>query len=200
MTRHERKFRSNRLITLFVPLLACIIVSDTGCQRKTGEQNLDSPVPSSPESALHCLLLEGHELHTSLRISQLDSLQDLPTNAELPGNPHLSTENAFVDAIAHGGSQGRLGPEGIRSALYAHYTTGENEVGMYGLEAKSFADADRREKEVREIWAYGASLDRAHVQRKDLVIIVIWNDGVSPECWESVKAKLEQRLNASGSL
>lgn len=117
----------------------------------------------------------------------------------LPGNQHLSTDDEFVEAISRGGSQGRLGREGIHAALYARYATSENEVGCYGLEAVSNADADQREKSLREIWAHSGRLERASVHRKGLMLFVIWNDGVSPECWESVNASVVKRLNASGN-
>ena len=149
---------------------------------------------------MESLVVEGHELHASLRTSQPESIRDLPTSEVPPANPHLSSEEDFAEAIARGGSQGRLGREGIRSALYARYTSGENEVGCYALEADSDAHADQRENVLREIWAYNASLQRASVHRKDLVLVVIWNDGVTPECWESVNASVVERLESFDNL
>jgi hypothetical protein len=115
--------------------------------------------------------------------------------AVLRDNPHLSTDSEFVDAIAHSASQGRLGGEGIRAALYALYL-GERELGLYGLEAASSTDADRLEDALRGIWAYNESLGRARVHREGKVLVVLWNDGVSPSCWEAVNAGVVERLTA----
>lgn len=154
------------------------------------------------ERSLSSLILEGHELHASLRTLELGSIRQLhlPQGAVLPGNPHLSTDAEFVEAIARSGSQGSLGSEGIRSALYARYVAGENELGVYGLEAKTDADADARENAVREIWAFNTHRDRARVHRKDLIIVVVWHATLSPEMWEAVNASLVERLNAPGTL
>lgn len=43
------------------------------------------------------------------------------------------------------------------------------------------------------------SLDRMRVYRAGLVLLVLWHDGVSPECWSSVNARVAERLNAFGS-
>lgn len=59
---------------------------------------------------------------------------------------------------------------------------GESEVGLYGLEAASPADANRIEGVLRGIWARNESLRRARVHRKGKVLVVVWNDGVSPSC------------------
>lgn len=81
-----------------------------------------------------------------------------------------STDPEFVDAVAHGPSQGRLGKAGIRAALYALYLHfGESDLGLYGVEAASAADADRLETAMRGIWAYNASLGRARVHRTGTV-------------------------------
>jgi uncharacterized protein (TIGR03067 family) len=70
---------------------------------------------------LGSLVLEGHELHASLKMRQIDdSVRHVP-RALIPENPHVSTDAAFVAVIARNGSQGSLGREGIRSALYALY-------------------------------------------------------------------------------
>ena len=157
---------------------------------------------NAAEGALSSLVLEGHELHASLRTHQLDSIQQLhlPPGVVLPGNPHLSADAEFVEAISRSGSQGRLGKEGIRSALYARYAAGENELGIYALEAETDADADKRENAVRKIWAYNARRDLARVHRKDLILVIVWHTRVSPECWEAVNARLVDRLNAPGTL
>ena len=146
-------------------------------------------------SGLDSLVLEGHELHASLKTRQLDdSVRHVPRDL-IPGNPHVWTNAAFVAAIACCASQGRLGGEGIRSALYALYRE-KSELGFYGLEAVSAAEADRREEALRDIWSHNARLGRAQVHRKGLVLVVVWTDGVSPECWEAVNARVEERLTA----
>src|SRR5688572_32161173 len=72
-------------------------------------------------SGLGSLVLEGHELHASLKTRQIDdSVRHVP-RALIPENPHVATDAAFVAVIARNGSQGSLGREGIRSALYALY-------------------------------------------------------------------------------
>ena len=147
-------------------------------------------------SGLKPLLLAGHELHASLVTQQIDRVQRLHVpRAVLRDNPQLSTGAEFVEAIAGGGSQGRLGGEGIRAALYALYR-GESEVGFYGLEAASTADANRLEGLLRGIWAQNASLDRARVHRGGEVLVVVWTDGVSTSCWEAVNAVVAERLVA----
>lgn len=150
--------------------------------------------------ALGSMLFEGHELHASLRTRQLESIRDLPTGVLLSENPSWSTDDAFVEAISRGGSQGRLGGVGMRSALYARYANDKNEVGCCGLEAASDADADMRETAIREIWAHNARQHRASVYRKDRLLFVIWNDGVSEECWQSVNANVAARLGATSAL
>src|SRR5262245_18558665 len=73
---------------------------------------------------------------------------------------------------------------------------GESDVGLYGLEAASPADADRLEGVLRGIWAYNESLGRARVHRKGKALVVVWNNGVSPSCWEAVNAGVVERLTA----
>ncbi len=142
------------------------------------------------------LVLEGPVLHESLLTRKIASIRDLPTGVVSPGNPHLSSDDEFVDAVARSGSQGRLGRDGVRAALFARYSTGENELGFYGLEAESEADADERERALREIWAHNGRHGRSRVHRKGLVLLVVWHDDVSPECWESVNATVVEQLNA----
>jgi hypothetical protein len=147
-------------------------------------------------SALGPLVVDGQELHASLVTRKLEDTSRLHVaRAVLRDNPYLSTDAEFVDAIAHGASQGRLGGEGIRAALYALYF-GESELGLYGLEVASTADADRLEGALRGIWAYNESLGRARVHREGKVLVVLWNDGVSPSCWEAVNAGVVERLTA----
>jgi len=145
---------------------------------------------------LRPLVLEGRDLHPSLVTRQLDGspIRHVPSTV-LRRNPQHSADPEFVKAIASSGSQGNLGPEGIRSALYALYL-GEGEVGLYGLEASSAADARRLENALREIWARNASLDRARVHRGGRVLVVVWTDGLSPEVWEAVNRGVVERLPA----
>ena len=152
-------------------------------------------------SGLGSLVLEGHELHASLKTRQLDDSDrrhHVP-RALLPGNPHVSTNAAFVAAIATCASQGNLGREGVRSALYALYL-GKKELGFYGLEAESAAEADRWEGSMRKVMSHNVRLGMMQVHRQGLVLVVVWRDwpdGVSPECWEAVNAKVVERLSAS---
>jgi hypothetical protein len=139
------------------------------------------------------LILEGQDLHISLKTRQLDNtIRHVPIEM-IPANPHASSKAGFIEAIARSGSQSRLGSEGIISALYALYFA-ENELGFYGLEAASKADADRLEQALRNIWAKNVSIKRAQVHRVDLNLVVVWTDGVSSECWEAVNAKVAARL------
>ena len=147
------------------------------------------------QSALTPLVLEGHELHASLTTRDFDEhpIRHVPREV-VGGNPYLSDDAAFVEAVAGGGSQGRLDRDGIRTALYALYD-GEADLGIYGLEAATEADADRWESALREIWTHNVSLGRASVHRGGLVLLVVWHDGVSPECWGAVNAGLVERLS-----
>jgi hypothetical protein len=149
-------------------------------------------------SALRPLVAEGKELHASLATRKLEDAAKFHLAPVLRDNPHLCTKAEFVDAIARMASQGRLDGKGVRAALYALYL-GESEVGIYGLEAASPADADRLEGPLRRIWALNASLERARVHREGVVLVVAWNNGVSPSCWEAVNAEVLERLTARGS-
>jgi hypothetical protein len=149
--------------------------------------------PSAP-SALGPLVVDGQELHGSLVTRKLEDAARLHLAPVLRDNPYLSTDAEFVDVIARIASQGRLGGgEGIRAALYALYL-GERQLGLYGLEAASPADADRIEGVLRGIWAHNESLGRARVHREGKVLVVAWHDGVSPSCWEAVNAMVVERL------
>jgi hypothetical protein len=147
-------------------------------------------------SELDPLVVDGHELHASLVTRQLDdaSRRHVP-RAVLRDNPYLSTDAEFVEAIAHSASQGQIGGEGIRAALYSVYL-GESELGLYGLEAASVADANRLEGVLRGIWAHNVRLDRARVHREGKVLVVAWHDGVSSSCWEAANARVVERLTA----
>ena len=190
-----------------LPIIGLVLLCTPGCERSlksdahrvahgTGEPSATLPA----ERGLASLVFEGHELHASLRTRQPDDPhRHLPPGLP-PGNPHLSTDAAFVEAIAHNASQGLLGGEGILSVLYALYVGGgERELGFYGVEAESVAEANRREDVMREILANNVRIDRMRVHRAGLVLLVVWHDGVSPECWSSVNARVVERLNASGS-
>jgi hypothetical protein len=151
---------------------------------------------STSGSGLNSLALEGHKLHASLRTPRLDSFRDLPAGVVPPKNPQLSSDDKFVQAIAHNSSQGSLGRDGVRSALYARYAAGEKEVGIYGLEVKPDAAADQREEALRAIWDYNVRLNLVRVHRKGSVLVVVWHSGVSSECWEAVNASIAARLVA----
>jgi hypothetical protein len=58
------------------------------------------------------------------------------------------------------------------------------------------ADADRLERVLRGIWAHNDRLGRARVHRKGKVLVVAWNDAVSPSCWQAVNAEVVERLTA----
>jgi len=146
-------------------------------------------------SALRPLVVDGQELHASLVTRKLEDAAKLHLAPVLRDNPYLSTDAEFVETLAQIASQGRLGGEGVRAALYALYL-GESEVGLYGLEAASSADADRLEGPLRGIWAHNESLGRARVHREGKVLVVVWNNGVSPSCWEAVNAGVVERLTA----
>jgi hypothetical protein len=147
-------------------------------------------------SGLSPLVLDGRDLHPSLVTRQLDGgpIRHVPRTV-LRRNPQHSADAEFIKAIASSGSQGTLGAEGIRSALYALYL-GESEVGFYGFEASSAADAQRLEDALREIWSHNVNIDRARVHRGGLVLVVVWTDGVSPEHWEAVNRGVVERLPA----
>jgi len=174
----ESVYRSYQSMTKLLFLLSFLM---TGC--------------STRESALDSLVLEGHELHASLHTREIDdSVRHVPLDL-IPGNPGVSTNAEFVAAIARSGSQGRLGGEGMRSALFAIYR-GKSDLGFYGLEAASATEADRREEAMRDIWAHNVRLGCEQVHRQGLTIVVVWTDGVSQECWEAVNARVVERLTA----
>ncbi len=142
------------------------------------------------------LVLDGPELHASLVTRKLKDAAKLHLAPVLRDNPYLSTDSGFVGVLARIASQGRLtGGEGVRAALYALYR-GESEVGLYGLEAASPADADRIEGVLRAIWAHNEGLGLARVHREGEVLVVVWTYGKSPSCWETVNAKVVERLTA----
>jgi len=171
-------------------LVCCVLFLGSAC----GDSSARVARPSA--RGLASLLVEGHQLHPSLKTRQIDdSIRHLPPGVVPKGNPHLASDPAFVEVIARNGSQGQLGGEGVRSVLYAVYVA-ESELGFYGLEVASEAEANQREIALRDIWAYNVRLDRARVHREGLVLVVVWTDGVSPQCWEAVNRSVAERLVA----
>lgn len=154
----------------------------------------DAP-PLLVESSLSSLVLEGPDLHPSLKTARLEDKAFLHVHRHvLKGNPQLSSDSEFVEVIARGGSQGRLGGKGIRSALYALYQA-NHEVGLYGLEAASTVDADRLEDAIRSIWSHNARMNLARVHRRGMVILVVWTNGIPREMWDDLNGRLENRLS-----
>lgn len=169
-------------------LVCCALFLGSACG------NSKTRVAPASTSGLASLLVKGHQLCPSLQTRQLDdSVRHLPSGMVPEGNPHHSTDPAFVEAIARSGSQGRLSGDGIRSALYAVYVA-EKDLGFYGLEAESEEGANQRETALRDLWSVNVGLDRARVHREGLVIVVVWTDGVSPQCWEAVNRSVAERL------
>jgi len=162
-------------------LLGWLILLLSGCER----------------SGLGPLVLDGPELHASLVTRRLEDAAKNQLAPVLRDNPYLSTDAEFVDVIARYASQGRLsGGEGVRAALYALYLgEGKGQVGLYGLEAASPADADRLEGVLRAMNA-NARLGLARVHREGNVLVVAWQRGVSRSCWEAVNAGVVERLTA----
>lgn len=194
MTLYERLRRLTRCFHVFVTVTAGITPLLVGCTNSIDVHQSDTtPAPST----LGSILLEGYELHPSLRTEQPESIPELPTGMVLPNNPHLSKDQDFIEATARGASHGRLDGSGMRAALYARYATDKSAIGFYGLEAESAAEADEREKALRKIWAHNASLGRAIVRRRDstLVVVWIWTKDPLPEYWAAVKDIVDKRLS-----
>lgn len=150
-------------------------------------------LPACATGERHPLVFEAHELHESLEALPVDDVPLHVPRDVLADNPQLSSEPEFVAAVTRGSSQGRLQDEGIRTALYAVYR-GDSVLGIYGLEARSAADAERLEGLLREIWTVNASLERARVHRGGQILAVVWNAPETPSCWEAVNAAVAQRL------
>lgn len=150
-------------------------------------------------NGLDRLALQGPELHPALSTHLLDkdTTRHIPHDV-LQHNPQYSTDPEFVNAVVRSGSQGNLTASGIRSALYALYDA-QNNLGLYGLEAESAADADRIEQALRSIWADNVSLERARVYREDRLLVVVWTDGVATEVWDAVNTTVAERLLAVAS-
>ncbi len=151
-------------------------------------------ISAGATGGLSRLMVEGPELYPSLRTRELDGtpIRHVPGHL-VRQNPQHSSDADFIEAIARSGSQGSLDGRGIHAALYALYV-GEKELGFYGLEAGSATDADRLEEALRDIWAHNIGLDRARVHRGGLVLVVVWTDGVSAECWDAVNQGVAERL------
>ena len=138
---------------------------------------------------LESLLVEGHDLHPTLRTVTPGNIQNLPAGVDFAVNPQVSADELFVNGVARGGSQGRLDGSGMVAALYARYTDGMSDIGFYGLQADTEVLAVEREQALRDIWAHNNSLDRTHVYRtgKVLLVVWIWSKGELPEAWQAVK-------------
>lgn len=147
-------------------------------------------------SQLEALILDGKQLHNTLRNRPMDdTVRHLPAGMTMPSNPYVSTDAEFVRAIAGASSQGRLRENGIRAVLYSLYID-EKELGFYGLEAMTLQDANQREAQLREVWSVNASFNRARVHREGVVVLVIWTDGVSEDCWKAVNETVSDRLKS----
>ncbi len=145
-------------------------------------------------SRLRSLAVDGPELHPALMRKQLDGAKHgVPQGVR--ENPYVSTDVEVVESIARHASQGQFDGDGISAALYALYQF-EREVGFYALEADSTDDADRLEGRLRGIWAHNVGLGIARVHRGGRILLVVWNDGVSPACWQAVNDGLVERLTA----
>lgn len=184
---------------LLWPLLVCIAHSALSSVAKASDDTDNASHDDSPkfrESALELMVMERPELHVSLHAHKLDgSIRHLPAGLRPPKNPYVTTQPEYVHAIARSSSQGRFNENGVRAVLYGIYAA-ENDLGLYGVEVESIKEADRRETLLREIWVKNVRLDRARVYRKGLFLIVVWNDGVSPECWRSLNESFGKRMKA----
>lgn len=144
---------------------------------------------------LRSLVAEGPELHPSLVTQKLEDAAILHLSPVLRANPYLSTDAAFADTITRMSSQGRVSEGGVQAALYALYL-GEGPLGLYGLETRTEADADRLEGTLREIWAHNGKLGLARVHRQGRFLVVAWHNRVSDPCWEAVNAEVVRRLGS----
>lgn len=135
----------------------------------------------------------------SIKAHSLDSIRHLPQGMKIPSNPYYASDSVFVNAIGGASSQGQLDGVGVSAAFYGLYEADEIDFGIYGLQASSELTADDREEKLHQIWGKNISLDRARVHRDKLVLILVWHDGIQPELWDSVNAKIDTRLSG-GSL
>jgi len=143
---------------------------------------------------LALVFMQGKDLHPSLKTGDPSTgeVRDL-SGPEIKYNPQLDSDPAFVEVVARSSTHGKHPARGLSSALYARYL-GESEIGFYGLEASSKADADWWETTTRAIWAKNAGLGRARVHRAGLIVLVVWNDGTSEDIWEAVNGVVVQRM------
>lgn len=144
---------------------------------------------------MRSLVVEGPELHPSLHTRELKDAAQHYLAPVLRANPYLSTDREFVDLLSRMASQDRMNGEGVRAAVYGLYAA-ETNLGIYALEAASFADADRINDVLRRIWSRNVSLDCTRVHRDGRVFVVLWHDGVSTPCWEAANAEVVERLTA----
>ncbi len=169
---------------------------DEATARRVAKEVADAQGPreASTANGLASLALHAPELHASLAPKPLaDANHGVPDGVH--DSPHFSTDSDVVRSIASYASQGRLAGDGVCAALFAVYE-GESELGFYGLESASAEDADRLEGQLREIWAHNVSIDRLRVHRGGNVFLIVWHDGVSAACWQSVNERLAARLTA----
>lgn len=154
-------------------------------------------------SPLRPLVVDGQELYPSLVPKPLDEANHgVPRGVR--DTPHFSTDVEVVQSIARYASQGQLDGDGIRAAIYALYQC-DGEVGFYALEAASMEDADRLEGSLRGIWTHNVDQGITRVHRGGgggggggggRVLVVVWNDKVSPACWQAVNDGLVERLTS----
>ncbi|WP_223788192.1 hypothetical protein [Marinicella meishanensis] len=150
-----------------------------------------------PTFNLASLLVDGAQLHPTLINHPPDTIKNLPAGIDFSINPQLSSDPKVVNATARGGSQGRLAGTDMQAALYARYTDGVSDIGFYGLTAANASVADQREQALREIWAHNNRLDRTHVYRRGLVLLVvwIWSPGELPPAWQAVNDWVAQQMS-----
>lgn len=153
---------------------------------------------SIPSGTLDSLLVDGAELHPTLKTESVDNL---PAGRDFPANPWQSTAPAFIESMARYGSQGRLDGEGMNDALFAQYTDGSSEIGFYGLAAENESVALQREQDLREIWAHNHGLDRTHIHRQGLVLLVVWirTGDELPAAWHAVKQWAAQKMSSANT-
>ena len=187
----ERGNDRRKWLSTWTASLAVVLLLPLGCfSSRAG----DAAKTADDSGILRALMLSGHDLHPSIEMPDLESIREVPIGIGFPPNPKVSKEPEFVEGVARGSSQGRLNRDGMRTALYARYVVDGLDIGIYALEARTGADADRREKQMREIWQVNAGVDRAMVARGGRVLVVAWHDAVPQECWDSAKTVLRERL------
>ena len=163
----------------------------------SGSSGTKAPEAESQALPLSAFAFDAAELHQSLEALPLDELPLHVPRAVLFDNPQVSTERNFVYSVSRGSSQGRLEPEGIRSALYGVYGDEDGGmIGFYGLEAASLEVADEREDLLHQIWPVNVSAERARIHREGVLLFVVWNAPDTPACWEAVNAVLVERLGS----